>query len=65
MSGEKDIVKGRIKESAGVLTNDDKLRAEGKADQAVGKVKQTVGEVVDGVTDAARKTSESVKEAAE
>ena len=57
MSGEKDIVKGRIKESAGVLTNDDKLRAEGKADQAVGKVKQTVGEVVDALTDAARKTS--------
>lgn len=32
MSGEKDIVKGRIKEAAGVVTNNDKLRAEGKTD---------------------------------
>lgn len=40
MSGTTDVVKGRIKEAAGALTNDDKLREEGKSDQAVGKVKQ-------------------------
>ena len=37
MSGKTDIVKGRIKEAATALTGNDKLRAEGKADQAVGK----------------------------
>ena len=30
MGGKTDEVKGRIKEAAGVLTGNDKLRAEGK-----------------------------------
>lgn len=40
MSGKTDVAKGRIKEAAGVLTGNDKLRAEGKADQTIGEVKQ-------------------------
>jgi uncharacterized protein YjbJ (UPF0337 family) len=40
MSGTTDVVKGRIKEAAGALTNDDKLREEGQTDQVTGKVKQ-------------------------
>ena len=40
MGGKTEVAKGRIKEAAGVLTGNDKLRAEGKTDQAVGKVKQ-------------------------
>ena len=40
MSGKTDEVKGRVKEAAGALTDDNKLRKEGKADQAVGKAKQ-------------------------
>jgi uncharacterized protein YjbJ (UPF0337 family) len=40
MSGKTDIIKGRIKEAAGALTGNDKLRDEGKADQVVGKVKE-------------------------
>ena len=40
MGGKTDVLKGRIKEAAGALTNNDKLRAEGKTDQAVGQVKQ-------------------------
>lgn len=40
MSGKTDVVKGRIKEAAGVLTGNDKLRRKGKKDQAVGKGKQ-------------------------
>ena len=39
MSGTADKAKGRIKEATGVLAGDDKLRREGKVDQAVGKVK--------------------------
>ena len=40
MGGKTDVVKGRVKEAAGALTGNDKLREEGKTDQAVGKVKQ-------------------------
>jgi uncharacterized protein YjbJ (UPF0337 family) len=58
MSGKTDVVKGRIKEAAGVLTGDDKLRAEGKADQAVGKVKDAAVKAID-------KAKEAVKEAIE
>lgn len=49
MGGKTDVVKGRIKEAAGALTGNDKLRQEGQADQAVGKVKQAVQKVADKV----------------
>ena len=47
MGGKTDVVKGRIKEAAGVLTGNPKLRAEGKTDQAIGKVKQIAKRAVD------------------
>ena len=56
MGGKTDVVKGRIKEAAGVLTGNDKLRAKGKADQAVGEVKQVAETVVDKVKKAVQKT---------
>jgi len=40
MNGSLDVVKGRIEEGAGVLTDNDSLRAKGRTDQAVGHVKQ-------------------------
>jgi uncharacterized protein YjbJ (UPF0337 family) len=49
MSGKTDQVKGRVKEAAGALTNDEKLRAEGRADQAVGKVKEAIDKAADKV----------------
>jgi uncharacterized protein YjbJ (UPF0337 family) len=55
MSGKTDVVKGRIKEAAGALTGNDKLRAEGKADQAIGKVKQVAEKVVEEVGQAVKK----------
>ena len=55
MSGKTDVVKGRIKEAAGALTGNDKLRADGKADQAVGKVKQVAEKAVDRVKRAVKK----------
>ena len=51
-SGKSDELKGRVKEAAGALTADEKLKREGKVDQAVGKIKQTVEKVVDKVKDA-------------
>lgn len=54
MSGTSDEIKGRIKEAAGAIMDDDKLRREGKLDQAAGKVKQTVEKVVDKINAAAQ-----------
>lgn len=47
MTGKSEEIKGRIKEAAGALTDDDKLRREGKLDQVTGKVKQAVEKVVE------------------
>jgi uncharacterized protein YjbJ (UPF0337 family) len=53
-SGKSDELKGRVKEAAGVLTGDKKLKQEGQVDQAAGKVKQGVEKVVDKVKEAVR-----------
>jgi uncharacterized protein YjbJ (UPF0337 family) len=45
-----DDAKGRLKESAGDLTNDDDLKREGQTDQAAGKVKEGVDKVKDALT---------------
>ena len=55
MSGKTDKVKGRIKEAAGALTGNDKLREEGRTDQAVGEVKEAVQKVADKVKDVVKK----------
>jgi uncharacterized protein YjbJ (UPF0337 family) len=47
MSGKTDKIKGRVKETAGAITGNDKLRREGKIDQAAGKTKEAVDKVVD------------------
>lgn len=47
MSGDVDDAKGRIKEAAGSLTDDDDLKREGKVDRGVGKVKDAVDSVAD------------------
>jgi len=55
MSGTADKVKGKVKEAAGALTDDDELRDEGKLDQAVGKVKDKTDKVIDKVRDAVKR----------
>jgi uncharacterized protein YjbJ (UPF0337 family) len=52
MSGKSDEIKGRVKEAAGAIADDDKLRREGKVDQAAGKVKQAAEKAVDAVKNA-------------
>ena len=47
-----DEAKGRVKEAAGSLSDDDKLRREGKADQAKSSVKDAVDNVADKAKDA-------------
>ena len=47
MSGTSDKIKGRVKEAVGILTDDQRLKREGKLDQATGKIKKAVERVVD------------------
>ena len=57
MGGKTDVVKGRIKEAACALTGNDKIRAEGKTDQAVGKTKQAVQKTADTIKKAVKKVT--------
>jgi uncharacterized protein YjbJ (UPF0337 family) len=47
-----DEAKGRLKEAAGDLTDDDDLKREGKVDEVVGHAKDKTDEVGDKVKDA-------------
>ena len=47
----KDEAKGRIKEAAGAITDDDDLKREGKADRAEGQAKEAVDKAADKVKD--------------
>ena len=49
MAGKTEELKGRVKEAAGAVTDNDKLRREGKIEQAAGKTKQAVEKAVDKV----------------
>jgi uncharacterized protein YjbJ (UPF0337 family) len=49
MDGKIDELKGRAKEAAGAMTDNDNLRTEGKADQAKGKVKQSIDKAAEKV----------------
>jgi len=42
-----DDLKGRVKEAAGDLTDNDDLKREGKVDRATGKVKDVVDDIAD------------------
>jgi uncharacterized protein YjbJ (UPF0337 family) len=53
-----DEIKGRIKEAAGDLTDNDRLKREGKTDRAAGKAK----EVIDQGRDKVENTVDSLKD---
>jgi uncharacterized protein YjbJ (UPF0337 family) len=55
MSGKAEEIKGRVKEAASVVTNDEKLKQKGKIDQASGKIKQATEKVVNKVRDAVKR----------
>lgn len=58
MSGKTDEMKGRVKEAAGALTGDEKLKRDGKIDQAAGKVKDAAEKMIDKAKDAAKPCSD-------
>jgi uncharacterized protein YjbJ (UPF0337 family) len=51
MGDKMDEAKGRTKEAVGDLTDDEKLKREGKLDRAGAKVKETAGDAVDSAKD--------------
>ena len=51
MGANMDEAKGRIKEAAGDLTDDDDLKREGKADRLGAEVKDKANKVVDKAKD--------------
>ncbi len=53
-AGKADQLKGRVKEAAGALTDDAKLKREGRLDQTVGKAKQTAEKVIDKAREAVK-----------
>lgn len=50
--GAIDDAKGRVKEAAGDLTDDQDLKDEGKVDKAAGSVKDKVGDAADKLKEA-------------
>lgn len=59
LSEKIDEAKGRTKEAAGDLTDDDDLQREGKIDQAASDVKEKVSDAADKVKDAVTSDDES------
>jgi uncharacterized protein YjbJ (UPF0337 family) len=53
--GTTDDLKGRAKEAAGDLTDDQGLKNEGKVDRATGSVKDKVDDASDAMKDAVNK----------
>ncbi|MEO7837664.1 MAG: CsbD family protein [Acidimicrobiales bacterium] len=47
-----DDIKGKAKEAAGDLTDNEDLQREGKIDQATGTVKDKIGDAADKIKDA-------------
>jgi len=51
VEGAAKTMGGKVKEGLGKVTGDEKMKAEGRADQVEGKVQNTVGGVKDAVRD--------------
>jgi len=55
MKGKWEQVKGRAKQAAGDLTDNDRLKGEGQADEAIGNAREGVGK-------ARRKVGETIED---
>lgn len=61
LDGKADDAKGRVKEAAGSLTDDNELKNEGKVDQASGTAKEKAADVKDAVGDGVDKAADAAK----
>jgi uncharacterized protein YjbJ (UPF0337 family) len=55
-------LKGRAKEAAGDLKDDDELEAEGKLDRASGGLKDKIDDIADKAEDAVERVKERIKD---
>ena len=55
-----DQMKGRVKQAAGDLTDNDELKKEGKLDELGGKIKETVDDLRDKAADAVDKVKDKL-----
>lgn len=62
MSGQGDQIKGRMKQAAGDITDDDEMRDEGERDEAAGKMKEKVGDFKEKVEGAIDRAKDEVNE---
>ena len=60
MDGTTDDLKGRAKEAAGDLTDDQSLKNEGKADRVSGKAKDVIEDVKDKAEDMVDKVKDKM-----
>ncbi|SDR54219.1 Uncharacterized conserved protein YjbJ, UPF0337 family [Rhizobiales bacterium GAS113] len=59
IAGATKEAKGAIKEMAGKITGNEKLKAEGKADKIAGKVQNAFGQAKDNLLDAVKRADEA------
>ena len=60
-NGKAEEMKGRVKEAAGDLLDNDELQREGKLDQGSGKLKQKVDDAKDAIDDGIDKVTDRVR----
>ena len=60
MTLNSDQAKGKVKEAAGTITGNDKLKNEGKADQRSGDAKKVVSDVADKAEEVIDKVKDAV-----
>jgi uncharacterized protein YjbJ (UPF0337 family) len=63
MGSKTNKITGRIKEAAGVLTDNDNLKREGQRDQVVGEVKEKAERVAEKVQEKVARAVKKVKNA--
>ena len=61
MSGEADKAKGRAKQAAGDLTDNEDMKNEGKKDEAAGKAKGAVDKAKDKVNETIDKVQDKTR----
>jgi uncharacterized protein YjbJ (UPF0337 family) len=61
LSGKADRLRGRVKQAAGDLTDDERLRDEGIVDEAAGSIQETFGRGRRKVGDALEDIGEDLK----
>jgi uncharacterized protein YjbJ (UPF0337 family) len=55
VKGRAEAAKGKIKEAAGKVVDSERLKSEGRIDQAAGKTQATYGDAKENVKDSVRK----------